>query len=88
MVGLPCVGMKALLAREGVLPIHDAVIRPESIVGEGGLASVFGHVSCAIDDPEAGWIDVACHFMLVLRKESDGVWRVARECVVDDVPAD
>jgi hypothetical protein len=33
---------------------HDAVIRPQSIVGEGGVASVSGHVSCAIDDPQSG----------------------------------
>lgn len=82
--GPPVRGHGELLAREGVLPLYDAVISPESIVGEGGLASVFGHFSCAIPDPAAGRIDVACHFMLVLRKEDDGVWRVARECLVDD----
>lgn len=82
--GAPVRGHEELLAREGVLPLYDAVITAESIVGEGGLASVFGHFSCAIPDPEAGRIDVACHFMLVLRKEADGVWRVARECLVDD----
>jgi ketosteroid isomerase-like protein len=86
--GTPVRGRKELLAREGVLPLHDAVISPESIIGEAGLASVFGHFSCTVLDPDAGQIDVACHFLMVLRKESDGVWRVARECLVDDAPAE
>ena len=84
--GPPVRGHEEILAREGVLPLYDAVISPESIVGEGGLASVFGHLSCAIPDPAAGRIHVACHFMLVLRKEDDRVWRVARECLVADAP--
>ena len=82
--GPPVRGREELLARDGVLPIHDAVISPESIIDEAGLASVFGHFSCAILDPEAGRVDVACHFLMVLRKESDGVWRVARERLVED----
>jgi ketosteroid isomerase-like protein len=82
--GPPARGREELLAREGVLPLHDAVIRPESIIGVAGLASVFGHFSCSILDPEAGRVEVSCHFLMVLRKESDGVWRVARECLVDD----
>lgn len=82
--GPPVRGHAELLARQGVLPLNDAVIRPESILGVAGMASVFGHFSCAIDDPDQGRIDVACHFMLVLRKEGDGVWRVARECLMDD----
>jgi ketosteroid isomerase-like protein len=86
--GSPVRGREELLAREGVLPLHDAVISPESIMGEAGLASVFGHFSCAVLDPDTGRIDVTCHFLMVLRKESDGVWRVARECLVDDTTAE
>jgi ketosteroid isomerase-like protein len=87
--GPPVRGHKELLAREGVVPLYDAVITPESIMGEGCLASVFGHFSCAIlPDPAAEKVDVACHFMLVLRKEVDGVWRVARECLVEDARRD
>jgi ketosteroid isomerase-like protein len=82
--GLPVRGHEELLAREGVMPMYDVVIRPESILGDGRLASVFGHV-CAVNvDPEGARIQGSCHFMLVLRKEEDGVWRVARECLVDD----
>ncbi|HEY3529552.1 MAG TPA: nuclear transport factor 2 family protein [Nocardioides sp.] len=85
--GPPVRGHEELLARF-VLPLYDAVITPESILGDGRLASVFGQFTCAIPDPAAGRIDVTCHFMLVLRKEDDGVWRVARECLVqDDAPA-
>lgn len=81
--GPPVRGRGELLARHGVLPLLDAVISPESIIGSARLASVFGHFSCAIVDPEAGRIQLSRHFLMVLRKESDGVWRVARECLVD-----
>lgn len=81
--GPPVRGREELLARQGVLPLQDAVISPESIIGEPGLASVFGHFSCRIEDPEAGRVDVSCHFLMVLRREPDGVWRVAREFLVD-----
>lgn len=86
--GPPLRGRAEILAREDVPALHDVVISPESIDVQGGLASVFGHFSCAFTDPDAGRVDVRCHFMLVLRKETDGVWRVARECLVNDVPAD
>lgn len=86
--GVPVRGHEELLAREGVVPLCDAVIRPESIVGEDGLASVFGHFTCEIPVPDGGRVGVACHFMLVLRKENDGVWRVARECLVEDETAE
>jgi len=82
--GPPVRGREELLARQGVLPLQDAVISPESIIGESGLASVFGHFSCRVEDPEAGRMDVACHFLMVLHRESDGVWRVAREFLVDN----
>lgn len=86
--GPPLRGRAEILAREDVPALHDVVIRPESIEVQGGLASVFGHFSCAFTDPEAGRVDVRSHFMLVLRRETDGVWRVARECLASDDPAD
>jgi ketosteroid isomerase-like protein len=84
----PVRGMRALLARQDVPVLLDVEVRPELIEGDGRLASAFGHASCSFEDSSGDRVRVAMYFLMALRKETDGIWRVAREFLIYDGDTD
>jgi ketosteroid isomerase-like protein len=57
--------------------LHSVTITPSTIDARDDLAYACGLFSCVQDDRA-----VTLHFLMVLRKETDGAWRIAREFLV------
>lgn len=90
MPGIPPVhGREEMLRRlETGAVLRSVTITPYTIEGSYDLACAYGRFTCITDRTEAApGGPVAMRFLMVLRKESDGVWRIAREFLSAEVPA-
>jgi ketosteroid isomerase-like protein len=56
-------------------------IAPSIIEARGDLAYAYWLLTCVQDE-----CAVELHFLMVLRKEKDGAWRIAREFLAADSP--
>jgi uncharacterized protein (TIGR02246 family) len=89
MPGVPPVhGRGEMLQRlETGIVLHSVTITPYSIEGRGDLAYADGLFTCLTDPTEASpGGPVRLVFLMVWRKESDGVWRIAREFLSAEAP--
>jgi ketosteroid isomerase-like protein len=76
MPGTPLLqGRAEMLHRlEGGTVLHSVTITPATIEAREDLAYASGLFSCVQEERP-----VTLHFLMVLRKEVDGAWRIARE---------
>jgi ketosteroid isomerase-like protein len=76
MPGAPLLqGRAAMLQRlESGTRLHDVTLTPSSIEARDDLAYACGVFACVQAESP-----VTLHFLMVLRKEADGAWRIARE---------
>jgi ketosteroid isomerase-like protein len=86
MPGVVVQGRGEMLQRSGSAALMRSVtITPCTIEGTADLAWADGQFTCMMEatgsDPEQR---VALRFLMVWRKESDGVWRIAREVLSAD----
>src|SRR6266508_5747649 len=89
MPGIPPVhGREEMLRRlETSAVLRSVTITPYTIEGSYDLACIYGRFTCITDRTEAGpGGPVAMLVLMVRRKESDGVWRIAREFLSAEVP--
>jgi ketosteroid isomerase-like protein len=90
MPGAPPVhGRAEMLQRlETGVVLRSVTITPHSIESRGDLAYADGLFTCLTDPTEESpGGPVRLLFLIVWRKESDGVWRIARESLSADAPA-
>jgi ketosteroid isomerase-like protein len=64
-----------------VTVLHGVTLEPELIEVRDDLAYAFGWFNCGVDTPDGQRVEVPAHFLMVLRKEPDGAWRIAREFI-------
>jgi ketosteroid isomerase-like protein len=76
----PVRGHEEMLARS-VTVLHDVTPEPDAIDVRGDLAHAFGWFSCGGGTPDGQRAEWPAHFLMVLRKEPDGAWRIAREFI-------
>jgi ketosteroid isomerase-like protein len=90
MPGAPVVrGREEMLKRlESAAIMWSVTITPLTIEGTYNLAWADGLFTCMMDPTESNpGQRVAMRFLMVWRKESDGVWRIAREVLSADPSA-
>ena len=77
----PIQGREDMLCRlEAGTLLSSVKITPQSIEGEGRLAYAYGHFACLAGRSDASpGTPTSLFFLMVLRKENDDVWRIARE---------
>ena len=74
------VGRDSLLAMaKSMRPLTNVSIRPLRTEGRGGLATVWAEASWVSGSAESEPANVKVRGMILWRRESDGVWRVAME---------
>jgi ketosteroid isomerase-like protein len=82
MEGSPPIRGTEMLDRDPPV-LYDVTVVPERIEGCHQLAVVYGRFTCVLnrtsDDPG---MPVAMRLLMHLRKEVDGVWRIAHESLV------
>jgi ketosteroid isomerase-like protein len=79
MTGAPLLQGRAEMLRQlerGTL-LRSVTLTPSTIEARGDLAYACGLFTCVQDDRP-----VTLHFLMVLRKGTDGAWRIAREFLV------
>ena len=85
--GAPAVHGREELLRRPTVPLNDVVITPLETEGLGNLACVYGLFSCVVGRTAYSFgSTVVMRFLMVWRRESDGVWRIARESLSLDTP--
>lgn len=63
--------------------LYDVTVVPERIEGCHRSAVVYGRFTCFLNrTPDDPGVPVATSLLMHLRKESDGVWRIAHESLV------
>lgn len=73
-------GRESLLAMAGSMrPLRSVSIRPLRTEGSGDLAVVWAEASWSSGPADTEPTDVEVRGIIVWRKETDGVWRVAME---------
>jgi len=90
MPGAPPVhGREEMLQRlETGMVLRSVTVTPYNIEGREDLAYAEGLFTCVTNPTDAnpGGL-VRLVFLMVLRKESDGVWRIAREFLSPEAPS-
>ena len=84
MPGAPLLqGRAEMLGRlENGTVLRSVTLTPSTIEVRDDLAYAYGLFTCVQDDNS-----VTLRFLMVLRKETDGAWRIAREFLAADVPS-
>lgn len=84
MPGTPLIeGRAEMLTRlENGTVLRSVTITPSAIEARDGLAYAYGLFTCIQNDSP-----VTLRFLMVLRKQTDGAWRVAREFLAADSPS-
>ena len=78
----PVVGRDSLLAMASAMrPLTEVSIRPLRTEGRDGLATVWFEGSWVSWSAESGPENVAVRGIIVWRRETDAVWRVAMEYI-------
>ena len=62
--------------------LSSVTLTPSAIEARDGLAYAYGVFGCVQNHSR-----VTLRFLMVLRKQADGAWRVAREFLAEDAPA-
>jgi ketosteroid isomerase-like protein len=77
----PVHGREEMLRRlETGTPLSSIKITPHTIEGDGRLAYVYGDFACLAGPTHTSpGTPTSLYFLMVLRKEADGAWRIARE---------
>lgn len=85
--GAPAVHGREELGRRSKANLSSCKMTPLQTEGSGNLACVYGLFSCVSGrtGPSAETI-VSMRFLIVWRREPDGVWRIARESLSFDTP--
>jgi ketosteroid isomerase-like protein len=81
MPGMPLIQGRAEMLRQlenGTL-LQSVTLTPTAIEARDDLAYAYGLFSCIQNDSP-----VTFRFLMVLRKQADGAWRVAREFLASD----
>ena len=83
MPGLPVLQGRAEMLRrlESGTLLRSVTITPSIIEARDDLASAYGLFTCVQDERP-----VSLRFLMVLRKEDDGAWRIAREFLAAESP--
>ena len=76
----PVRGHEEMLLRN-LTVLHDVVLEPEHIEVSGDLAYAFGRFTCDVDAAEGLRVALEAHFLMVLRKDVEGTWLIAREFI-------
>ncbi len=86
----PVHGHEQMLRNSHKSPVlYSATITPDTIEGSGDLAFADDLFTCRLGRTEnSPGTPVALKSLMVLRKESGGVWRIAREVLRPDTPAE
>jgi len=81
----PIAGRPALLQMARAMkPLSSVVISAERTVGDGSLAYTYGRGSWVNGRPPAAGEASNVRFVMIWRKEADGVWRMPQEVFVPD----
>ena len=81
----PIAGRPALLEMaKAMKPLSSVVISAERTVGDGSLAYTYGRGSWVNGRPPTAGEASNVRFVMIWRKEADGVWRMAQEVFVPD----
>jgi ketosteroid isomerase-like protein len=67
---------------ENATLLRSVTLTPSAIEARDDLAYAYGLFACIQNDSH-----VTLRFLMVLRKQSDGAWRVAREFLAADPPS-
>ena len=78
-------GRAALLAAARQMALSSAQIVTESTLGEGDFAATLGSASWVNGPRGSGATTSRVRFLIVWRREADGLWRIARELLNEDV---
>jgi ketosteroid isomerase-like protein len=83
MPGAPLLQGRAEMLRrlESGTPLRSVTITPSIIEARDDLAYAYGLFSCVQDERP-----VTLRFLMVLRNEADGAWRIAREFLAAESP--
>jgi ketosteroid isomerase-like protein len=76
----PVRGHDEMLARN-ITVLHDVTPEPATIDVRGDLAHALGRLSCGAGPPDGQRAEWPAHFLMVLRKDPDGAWHIAREFI-------
>ena len=85
MPGTPLIQGRAEMLRQlenGTL-LRSVTLAPSAIEARDGLGYAYGLFTCIQNGSP-----VKLRFLMVLRKQADGAWRVAREFLAADSPSD
>lgn len=84
MPGTPLIQGRAEMLRrlENGTVLRSVTLTPSAIEARDDLAYAYGLFTCIQNDSR-----VALRFLMVLRKQTDGAWRVAREFLAADSPS-
>jgi ketosteroid isomerase-like protein len=85
MSGAPVIqGRQEMLSRPNT-QMFSVSLKPEATEGHGNLAYVYGRFSCFIGrTASSAGTPVDLRFLMVWRKEADGIWRIAKEFLNPD----
>lgn len=88
MSGAPVIqGRQEMLSRPN-RQLFSVSLNPEATEGHGNLAYVYGHFSCFVGRTATSiGTPIDLRFLMVWRKEADGVWRIAKEFLNTDEAA-
>jgi ketosteroid isomerase-like protein len=88
MSGVPVIqGRQEMLSRPNT-QLFSVSLKPEATEGHGNLAYVYGHFSCFIGRTAgSAGTPIDRRFLMVWRKEADGIWRIAKEFLNPDEAA-
>jgi ketosteroid isomerase-like protein len=81
MSGMPVIQSRQEMLSRQNKRLFSVSLEPEATEGNGNLAYVYGRFSCLID--RAGTA-IQSRFLMVWRKEADGVWRISKEFLNSD----
>lgn len=81
MSGMPVIQSRQEMLSRQNKRLFSVSLEPEATEGSGNLAYVYGRFSCRID--RAGTA-IQSRFLMVWRKEADGVWRISKEFLNSD----
>jgi ketosteroid isomerase-like protein len=84
MPGTPLIQGRAAMLKQlenGTL-LRSVTLTPSTIEARGDLAYAYGLFTCIQTDSP-----VRLRFLMVLRKQTDGAWRIAREFLAADSPS-
>ena len=86
MSGAPAVHGRDEMNRRTKTQLFSVALTPYETEGQGRLACVYGFFTCVVGrTASSDGQPIAMRFLIVWRKESDGVWRIAKEFLNTDI---